>query len=96
MNNQRTGGLRHSFNDQNPGHHGIVGKVAGEMRLVEANGLVSDRTFKQDDFFEALDKKKRSAMRQQPLDLLYIENQPELPALTHCCPVSTSSRDSPM
>jgi hypothetical protein len=91
MDNQGTGSLRHGFNNQNARHHGVVWKMSRKMWLVEAYRLVPDRTFKRNDFGEALNKKKGGAMRQQFFDLLDIENQSVLSALTHCRPVSTSS-----
>src|SRR5215471_3179132 len=67
-------GLRHGFNDQHTRHDGASGKVADEVRLVDADVLDRHNTFRAHDLGHSIDQQKWIAMRQDLENLVNVES----------------------
>jgi len=65
---QATAGLCHGLDDQHPGHDGVAWKVTLKEGLVDRDVLEADDTGRALDFDDAIDEKKRVAMRESLKD----------------------------
>src|SRR5262249_35563198 len=62
-------GLRHGFDDQNPGHDGDTGEMAVEKWLIDADVLQRNEPVRPVDLNDSVDQEKRVSMRNNPHDL---------------------------
>jgi hypothetical protein len=71
---QNSGDLRHGFDDEDAGHHGKIGKMAGKERFGDGHVLDADDALRL-QFLNAVDKEKRIAVRKDLLDPLNIHDR---------------------